>query len=110
MRKATLRYNIPYTSFREHLYRLYNSRVRGIRDVLTHNEERELVDYCIAMFERRHGLIPLGLKMKVTGITKNRNTPFRNKISGNGWMISGNGMDITRISHWMSCTRQRMQY
>jgi hypothetical protein len=35
MRKASDKFNIPYSSFREHLYGLRTSRVQGAKGVLT---------------------------------------------------------------------------
>ena len=84
MRKAAMKYNIPYTSFWDHLYGVRMGRVRGVNSVLTEDKERQLADFCMAMAERGHGLSPTALKMKVTEITMGRVTLFRDGIPRGG--------------------------
>lgn len=71
-----MKFNIPYTSFRDHLYGVRTGRLRGVKSVLSQDEERQLAEFCMAMAERGHGLSPTALKMKVSEITMDRLTPF----------------------------------
>jgi hypothetical protein len=53
---------------------------------LTVDEENQLVEYLIEMYNRGLGLLPTQLKMKVYEMTKDRWTPFKNVIPGGSWM------------------------
>jgi hypothetical protein len=53
---------------------------------LTVDEENQLVEYLIEMYNRGLGLLPTQLKMKVYEMTKERWTSFKNGIPGGGWM------------------------
>ena len=86
MRQATLSCNIPYTTFREHLFGNRRSRERGAKPVLSPEEEKKLSEWLIEMAEAGHGLSPTALKIKVSNIVMGRDTPFRNGIPGGGWM------------------------
>ena len=86
MHKAAQLYHIPYSSFREWCYGVRTSRKRRPPTILTPSEEKQLVDYCIRMYEMGQGLTPSALKLKVYDITKSRATPFRDGIPGLGWM------------------------
>ena len=86
MRQAALASNIPYTTFREHLFGNRLSRDRGAKPVLSREEEKQLSAWLIEMAEAGHGLSPTALKMKVSNIAIGRDTPFRNGIPGGGWM------------------------
>jgi hypothetical protein len=76
MRKVSDKFNIPYSSFREHLYGLRTPRVWGAKGVLTPQEERQLVEWLMQTAEAGHGLSITALKMKVSEITMSRVTPF----------------------------------
>jgi hypothetical protein len=78
--------NIPYTTFREHLFGNRVSRERGAKPVLTAEEEKKLSDWLIEMAEAGHGLSATALKIKVSNIAMGRDTPFRNGIPGAGWL------------------------
>jgi hypothetical protein len=82
MKEASEQFQIPYTSFREHVYVMKKSRIRGTKDVLSQEEEQQLIGWLIFMVEREYGLSPTTLKMKVSGITMSRNIPFREGILG----------------------------
>ena len=59
MKKASRRYNIPYSSVRDWCYGIWRSRKRGPRAVLNPKEEQLLVDYLLAMCDLGYGLTPL---------------------------------------------------
>lgn len=86
MRHAALSCNIPYTTFREHVFGNRRSRERGAKPVLSPEEEKKLSEWLIEMAEAGHGLSPTALKIKVSNIVMGRDTPFRNGIPGGGWM------------------------
>jgi hypothetical protein len=86
MKKAAEENNIPYTSFRDHCLGKTRSRCRGVKGVLTPEEEAEIVDFLVRMCDLGFGLTPSALKMKVFEITQHRWTPFRDGIPGDGWM------------------------
>jgi hypothetical protein len=86
MKKASLQFGIPYSSFREHCYGVRKSRVKGARGVLSMEEEQQLFDWLFSMVVRGYGLTPTALRMKVSEITMSRMTPFREGIPGGGWM------------------------
>jgi hypothetical protein len=86
MRGAALTHGIPYSTFSEWCYGVRKSRKRGPAGVLSPGEEAQLVEYLLSMCERGLGLTPSALKMKVYEITKHRSTPFKNGISGDGWL------------------------
>jgi hypothetical protein len=86
MKKTSEQFQVPYTSFREHVYGMRKSRTRGAKGVLSEEEERQLTHWLISMVERGYGLSPTTLKMKVSEITMSRDTPFREGIPGGGWM------------------------
>jgi hypothetical protein len=86
MKKAAEENNIPYTSFRDHCLGKTRSRCRGVKGVLTPEEEAEIVDFLIRMCDLGFGLTPSALNMKVFEITQHRWTPFRDGIPGDGWM------------------------
>jgi hypothetical protein len=46
----------------------------------------QIVEYLVRMCEGGLGLSPIALKMKVYEITKDRETPFKNGILGDGWL------------------------
>jgi hypothetical protein len=75
MRKASMKFNIPYSSLRQWYYDNTRSRERGTRGVLITDEENLLVEYLIEMCNRELGLLPTQLKMKVYEITRNRWIP-----------------------------------
>lgn len=62
------------------------SIVCGVWSILSHEEEGKLEDFLITMAERGHGLSVTLLKMKVSGITMARDTPFCDGILSGGWM------------------------
>ena len=68
--------NIPYTTFREHLFGNRMIRDRGAKPVLSHEEEKKFSDWSIEMAEAGHGLSPTSLTMKVSNIAMGRETPF----------------------------------
>jgi hypothetical protein len=86
MKKASMKFNIPYSSLHQWCYGNTRSRECGTRGVLTTDEENLFVEYLIEMYNRGLGLSPTQLKMKVYEITRNRWTPFKNGIPGGGWM------------------------
>ena len=86
MRQAATVHGIPYSTFREWCNGVRKSRKRGGTTVLTLQEEDQLVQYLLAMSDRGFGLSSIDLRMKVFEMTKNRCTPFRNGIPGNGWL------------------------
>jgi hypothetical protein len=86
MKKAAEVNHIPYSSLRDWCYGRTRSQDRGVKGVLTAEEEEELVQYLIQMCGRGLGLSPTQLKMKVYEITKSRRTPIKNGIPGGGWM------------------------
>lgn len=86
MLKAARVHHIPYTTFRNWCYGRTRSRKRGVKAVLSPEEESLIVDFLIRMCDRGYGLSPSALKMKVYEITKNRVTPFKDGIPGGGWM------------------------
>lgn len=86
MKKAAEENNIPYSSFRDHCLGKTRSRCRGVKGVLTLEEEDEIVQYLIRMCDLGFGITPSALKMKVFEITQHRWTPFRDGIPGDGWM------------------------
>jgi hypothetical protein len=71
MRKASFKYNIPYSFLRQWCYGNTRSRERGTKGVLIDDEEKYLVEYLIEMYNRGLGLLPIQLKMKVYEITRN---------------------------------------
>ena len=81
-----MNHGIPYTSFRDWCYGKTCSRKRGVKAVLTPEEEAQIVQFLITMCDRGYGLSPSALKMKVYEITKSRWTPFKDGIPGGGWM------------------------
>jgi hypothetical protein len=87
MKKAAEENHIPYSSFRDWCYGKTRSRKRGVKAVLSPEEEAQIVDFLIKMCDCGYGLLPSALKMKVYEITKNRWTPFKDGIpGGGGWM------------------------
>ena len=86
MKKAAETYGIRYSSFRDWCYGQTRTRLREAKGVLFAEEEEYIVQYLIDMCDRGYGLSPTQLKMKVYEITMNRWTPFKNGISGGGWM------------------------
>jgi hypothetical protein len=62
------------------------SRDRGAKLVLSREEEKKLSYWLIEMAEVGHRLSPTTLKIKVSNIAMGRDTPFRNGITGGGWM------------------------
>jgi hypothetical protein len=86
MKKAAEENQIPYSSFRDWCYGKTRSRKRGMKAVLSPEEEAQIVDFLIKIYDRRYCLSPSALKMKVYEITKNRWTPFKDGIPGGGWM------------------------
>ena len=86
MKKASLQFGIPYSSFREHCYGIRKLRVKETRGVISMEEEQQLSDWFLSMVERGYGLTPTALKMKVNEITMSKVTPFREGIPGRGWM------------------------
>ena len=86
MREASQCHGIPYSTFREWCYGERKSRKRGPACVLSPTEEKLIVEYLVNMCERGLGLSPTALKMKVFEITKDRVTPFKNGIPGDGWL------------------------
>jgi hypothetical protein len=83
-KKASEKFNIPYSWFREHCYGLRTSRARGAKDILSPQEEGQLVEWLMQMAEAGHGLTIVALKMKVSEITMTRVIPFRNGIPRGG--------------------------
>jgi hypothetical protein len=86
MKKASETFNIPYSSFKEHCYGMRKSRVRGIKEVLTLEEEQQLSDSLLSMVEKEYGLSPTALRMKVSEITMSRAIPFTKGIPGRDWI------------------------
>ena len=86
MKKAAKDHDIPYTTFRGWCYGKTRSRKRGMKAVLSPEEESLIVDFLIRMCDRGYGLSPSALRMKVYEITKNRWTSFKDGIPGGGWM------------------------
>jgi hypothetical protein len=86
MKKAAAENHIPYSSFRDWCYGKPRTRKRGVKAVLTPDEEAQIVNYLVTMCDRGYGLSPSALKMKVYEITKTRSTPFKDGIPGGGWM------------------------
>jgi hypothetical protein len=84
MRKASIKSSILYSSLCQWCYGNTQSRERGTKEVLTRNEEKQLVDYLIGMCNKGLGLSPTQLKMKVYEITWNTWTPFKNDIPSGG--------------------------
>jgi hypothetical protein len=84
-RAATL-YDIPRTSFRDHLAGIVLSRKRDATPVLTESEEQQLVQYVFAMQELGFPLTILQLKLKVAMMTQDRDTPFTNGVPSTGWL------------------------
>ena len=58
MKKASEEYHIPYSSLRDWCYGTTRSRDRGVKGVLTTEEEDEFVQYLIQMCDRGLGLSP----------------------------------------------------
>jgi hypothetical protein len=86
MRNSASAHGIPYSTFREWCYGVRKSRKRGPISVLSLEEENQIVEYLVKMCERRLGLSPIALKMKVYDISKNMDIPLKNGIPGDGWL------------------------
>jgi hypothetical protein len=86
MRKSASANGIPYSTFREWCYGVMKKRRRGPARVLSPEIENQIVEYLVKMCERRLGLSPIALKMKVYEIMRHRSTPFKNGIPGDGWL------------------------
>ena len=84
MRQASHCNGILYSTFMEWCYGERKSRKRGHVRVLSPAEEELIVAYMHSMCEGGLGLSPIALKMKVFEITKDRVTPFKNGIPGDG--------------------------
>jgi hypothetical protein len=65
---------------------MQQSRVRGAKEVLSLEEEQQLVDWLLLMCDKGYGLSPAALRMKVSEITISRDIPFREGIHRGGWM------------------------
>ena len=108
MRQASQCNGIPYSTFREWCYGERKSRKRGPAGVLSPVEEELIVAYLHSMCERGLGLSPIALKMKVFEITKDRVTPFKNGIPGDGWLrwFKHRHPDLTmRVSQALEASR-----
>ena len=70
MKAATLAFDIPATSLRDHLYGKITSRQRGNLPTLKPNEEKKLVDYIFKMQDLGHPLTPAKLRLKVALATQ----------------------------------------
>jgi hypothetical protein len=86
MRNSVGNHGIPYSTFREWCYGVRTTRRRGPGGVLSPEEEEQIVEYLVKMYERGLGLSPIALKMKVYEIMRHRSTPFKNGIPGDGWL------------------------
>ena len=86
MKKAVEENHIPYSSFCDWCYRKTKSRKRGVKALLSPEEEAQIVDFLIKMCDCGYGMSPSALKMKVYEITKNRWMPFKDGIPSRGWM------------------------
>jgi hypothetical protein len=86
MKKAAKENCIPYSSFRDWYYGKIRSWKRGVKAILSPDEEAQIVEFLIKMCDRGFGLSPSALKMKVYEITKYKWTPFKDGILGKGWM------------------------
>jgi hypothetical protein len=84
MKKASDKFNIPYSSFREHCYEVRKSRIKGVPGVLTTWKEQQLSQWLITMVDCGYGLSPTAIRMKVSEITMSKPTPFREGIPGGG--------------------------
>jgi hypothetical protein len=85
-KNSAMSHGIPYSTFREWCYGVRRTWRRGPRGVLSLEEEEQIVEYLVIMYEMGLELIPIALKMKVYEITRHRSIPFKNGILGDGWL------------------------
>ena len=78
-------FGIPPSSLRDHMNGRTVQRNKGRQGVLTKDEESALVQWILQMQEHAHPISILKLKNKVTKITQERWTPFKEGIPGQGW-------------------------
>jgi len=84
MNEATKKYQIPYTSFRKHLYGKCISRQCGAKEILSCKEEDQLAMWLVQMVEWGHGVSPIDLRLKVSEITMNCAHHFTIEFLGKG--------------------------
>jgi len=79
-------HSIPIKSFKDYVYGRTLSRRREKNEVLIDKEENDVVNYLLEM--QNHGFpLHLGqLRAKVYEITQARLTPFKDGVSGYGWL------------------------
>ena len=80
MHEVAKKFHIAYTSFKNHLYGTHSSRERGAKGILSREEEDQLAKWLVQMAEWGLEMSPTKLRLKVSEITMNHATPFRNGI------------------------------
>ena len=79
-------FDIPASSLRDHINGRTLQRKKGRQGVLTVEEETALLHWILDMQDHAHPISVMELKSKVTEITQERWTPFRDGIPGRGWL------------------------
>lgn len=79
-------FGIPASSLRDHLYGRTMQRKKGRQGVLSEEEEGALVKWMLDMQDVAHPISIIELRTKVTEITQERWTPFRDGVPGRGWL------------------------
>jgi hypothetical protein len=66
-----MQYNIPYTSFRDHVNGVRKSRMCEMKNVFINGKVKQLTKHCVTMGEKGDGLKSTTLKMKFEKHTSN---------------------------------------
>jgi hypothetical protein len=85
LRKASVSWNIFWSSFFDHLNKKTRSRKMGLRDVLTKEEDVVLIKWTLNMQECGLSISLQQLKTKVAKLTQTKDTSFRDGIPSNNW-------------------------
>jgi len=75
-------FGIPASSLRDHLQGRTTQRKKGRQGVLSEEEEATLVKWMLDMQEVAHSISVIELSSKVTKITQERWTPFKDGVPG----------------------------
>jgi hypothetical protein len=79
-------FGIPPSTLKAHLIGTIQSRKRGKKALMSEQEEAALVQYVMDMCDRAHPLNMTQLIMKAVQLTQHKETPFKDGISGWGWL------------------------
>jgi len=86
LRTVARHFDIPATSFCDHLYGQILTRKQGRQGVLTVEEESDLEKCILQMQDLGYPLTITQLRLKVAEIVQTRETPFRDGIPGSSWL------------------------